>query len=240
MVSYRRILLKLSGEALSSSNQNIDSEMLKKVVSIDQSALDLGVEIAIVVGGGNLYRGASLSAEGMDKITGDHIGMLATVMNALALSDAFERNKIPSMVMSGFPIGGGVCEPFNHSTAKSELANGKVVIFSAGTGSPCFTTDTAAALRAIEIGADIVFKATKVDGIYSSDPVQDPSAIKYDSLTFDSAIEQNIKVMDTAAFALCRENNIKICVFSMLEDNYSLANIIKGHAIGTTVSQTGE
>ena len=240
MVSYRRILLKLSGEALSSSNQNIDPEMLKKVVSIVQSALDLGVEIAIVVGGGNLYRGASLSAEGMDKITGDHIGMLATVMNALALSDAFERNKIPSMVMSGFPIGGGVCEPFNHSKAKSELANGKVVIFSAGTGSPCFTTDTAAALRAIEIGADIVFKATKVDGIYSSDPMQDPSAIKYDSLTFDSAIEQNIKVMDTAAFALCRENNIKICVFSMLEDNYSLANIIKGHAIGTTVSQTGE
>ncbi len=240
MVSYRRILLKLSGEALSSSNQNIDSEMLKKVVSIVQSALDLGVEIAIVVGGGNLYRGASLSAEGMDKITGDHIGMLATVMNALALSDAFERNKIPSMVMSGFPIGGGVCEPFNHSKAKSELANGKVVVFSAGTGSPCFTTDTAAALRAIEIGADIVFKATKVDGIYSSDPMQDPSAIKYDSLTFDSAIEQNIKVMDTAAFALCRENNIKICVFSMLEDNYSLANIIKGHAIGTTVSQTGE
>ena len=240
MVSYRRILLKLSGEALSSSNQNIDSEMLKKVVSIVQSALDLGVEIAIVVGGGNLYRGASLSEEGMDKITGDHIGMLATVMNALALSDAFERNKIPSMVMSGFPIGGGVCESFNHSKAKSELANGKVVIFSAGTGSPCFTTDTAAALRAIEIGADIVFKATKVDGIYSSDPMQDPSAIKYDSLTFDSAIEQNIKVMDTAAFALCRENNIKICVFSMLEDNYSLANIIKGHAIGTTVSQTGE
>ena len=240
MVSYRRILLKLSGEALSSSNQNIDSEMLKKVVSIVQSALDLGVEIAIVVGGGNLFRGASLSSEGMNKITGDHIGMLATVMNALALSDAFERNKIPSMVMSGFPIGGGVCEPFNHSKAKSELANGKVVIFSAGTGSPCFTTDTAAALRAIEIGADIVFKATKVDGIYSSDPMQDPSAIKYDSLTFDSAIEQNIKVMDTAAFALCRENNIKICVFSMLEDNYSLANIIKGHAIGTTVSQTGE
>ncbi len=240
MVSYRRILLKLSGEALSSGSQNIDSEMLKKVVSIVQSALDLGVEIAIVVGGGNLYRGASLSAEGMNKITGDHIGMLATVMNALALSDAFERNKIPSLVMSGFSIGGGVCESFNHSKAKIDLADGKVVIFSAGTGSPCFTTDTAAALRAIEIGADIVFKATKVDGIYSSDPLEDPSAIKFDSLTFDAAIEQNIKVMDTSAFALCRDNNIKICVFSMLEDNYSLANIIKGHAIGTTVSQNGE
>ena len=240
MVSYRRILLKLSGEALSSSSQNLDPEMLKKVVSIVQSALDLGVEIAIVVGGGNLYRGASLTAEGMNKITGDHIGMLATVMNALALSDAFERNKISTLVMSGFPIGGGVCEPFNHIRAKSEIANGKVVIFSAGTGSPCFTTDTAAALRAIEIDADIVFKATKVDGIYSSDPMQDSSAIKFDSLTFDSAIEQNIKVMDTAAFALCRDNNIKICVFSMLEDNYSLANIIKGHAIGTIVSQNGE
>ena len=240
MVSYRRILLKLSGEALSSSGKNIDSEILKKVVSIVQSALDLGVEIAIVIGGGNIYRGASLSEEGMNKITGDHIGMLATVMNALALSDAFERNKIPSTVMSGFPIGGGVCESFNHTKAKSDLTNGKVVIFSAGTGSPCFTTDTAAALRAIEIGAEIVFKATKVDGIYSSDPIKDSSAIKFDSLTFDSAIEQNIKVMDTSAFALCRDNNIKICVFSMLEDNYSLANIIKGQAIGTTVSQNGD
>jgi len=240
MVSYRRILLKLSGEALSSSGNNIDSEMLKKVVSIVQSALDLGVEIAIVIGGGNIYRGSTLSGKGMNKITGDHIGMLATVMNALALSDAFERNKIPSTVMSGFPIGGGVCESFNHSKAKSELANGKVIIFSAGTGSPCFTTDTAAALRAVEIGAEIVFKATKVDGIYSSDPIKDSSAIKFDSLTFDSAIEQNIKVMDTAAFTLCRDNNIKICVFSMLEDNYSLANIIKGQAIGTTVSQNGD
>jgi len=240
MVSYRRILLKISGEALSSSGQNIDSEKLKKVVSIVQSALDLGVEIAIVIGGGNIYRGSTLSEEGMNKITGDHIGMLATVMNALALSDAFERNKIPSTVMSGFPIGGGVCESFNHTKAKNELTNGKVVIFSAGTGSPCFTTDTAAALRAIEIGAEIVFKATKVDGIYSSDPIKDSSAIKFDSLTFDSAIEQNIKVMDTAAFTLCRDNNIKICVFSMLEDNYSLANIIKGQAIGTTVSQNGE
>jgi len=240
MVSYRRILLKLSGEALSSSGQNIESEMLKKVVTIVQSALDLGVEIAIVVGGGNIYRGATLSEEGMNKITGDHIGMLATVINALALSDAFERNKIPSTVMSGFPIGGGVCESFNHTKAKTELTNGKVVIFSAGTGSPCFTTDTAAALRAVEIGAEIVFKATKVDGIYSSDPIKDSSAIKFDSLTFDSAIEQNINVMDTAAFALCRDNNIKICVFSMLEDNYSLANIIKGQIIGTTVSQNGD
>tara|TARA_B110000967_G_scaffold192397_1_gene219006 strand:+ start:45 stop:767 length:723 start_codon:yes stop_codon:yes gene_type:complete len=240
MISYRRILLKLSGEALKSDNNNIDPEMLKRVVTIVQSALDLGVEIALVIGGGNIYRGADLSSDGMNKVTGDHIGMLATVMNALAISDTFKRNKIPSIVMSGFSIGGGVCDTFDHSKAKNALSEGKVVIFSAGTGSPCFTTDTAAALRAIEIEADIVFKATKVDGIYSSDPMKDSSAIKFDSLSFDSAIEQNIEVMDTAAFALCRENNIKICVFSMFDDNYALANILNGQSIGTTVSQNGE
>ena len=240
MISYRRILLKLSGEALKSNNNNIDPEMLKKVVTIVQSALDLGVEIAIVIGGGNIYRGAALTADGVNKITGDHIGMLATVMNALAISDTFERNNIPSIVMSGFPIGGGVCDSFNHNKAKNALSDGKVVIFSAGTGSPCFTTDTAAALRAIEIDADIVFKATKVDGIYSSDPLKDSNAIKFDSLSFDSAIEKNIKVMDTAAFALCRENNIRICVFSMFDDNYALANILNGQSIGTIVSQNGE
>jgi len=240
MISYRRILLKLSGEALKSDSNNIDPEMLKKVVNIVQSALDLGVEIAIVVGGGNIYRGAALASDGMNKITGDHIGMLATVMNALAISDTFERNNIPSIVMSGFPIGGGVCDSFNHTKAKNALSEGKVVIFSAGTGSPCFTTDTAAALRAVEIEADIVFKATKVDGIYSSDPLKNSSAIKFDALSFDSAIEKNIKVMDTAAFALCRENNIRICVFSMFDDNYALANILNGQSIGTIVSQNGE
>ena len=240
MISYRRILLKLSGEALKSDSNNIDPEMLKKVVTIVQSALDLGVEIAIVVGGGNIYRGAALASVGMNKITGDHIGMLATVMNALAISDTFERNNIPSIVMSGFSIGGGVCDSFNHTKAKNALSEGKVVIFSAGTGSPCFTTDTAAALRAVEIEADIVFKATKVDGIYSSDPLKDSSAIKFDALSFDSAIEKNIKVMDTAAFALCRENNIRICVFSMFDDNYALANILNGQSIGTIVSQNGE
>tara|TARA_B110000881_G_scaffold133502_1_gene117396 strand:- start:161 stop:826 length:666 start_codon:yes stop_codon:yes gene_type:complete len=216
MVSYRRILLKLSGEALKSDSNNIDPQMLKKVVTIVQSALDLGVEIAIVVGGGNIYRGEALASEGMNKITGDHIGMLATVINALAISDTFQRNNIPSIVMSGFSIGAGVCDSFNHTKAKVALSEGKVVIFSAGTGSPCFTTDTAAALRAVEIEAEIVFKATKVDGIYSSDPLKDLNAIKFNALSFDSAIEKNIKVMDTAAFALCRENNIRICVFVCL------------------------
>ena len=240
MVSYRRILLKLSGEALKSDSNNIDPQMLKKVVTIVQSALDLGVEIAIVVGGGNIYRGEALASEGMNKITGDHIGMLATVINALAISDTFQRNNIPSIVMSGFSIGAGVCDSFNHTKAKVALSEGKVVIFSAGTGSPCFTTDTAAALRAVEIEADIVFKATKVDGIYSSDPLKDLNAIKFNALSFDSAIEKNIKVMDTAAFALCRENNIRICVFSMFDDNYALANILNGQSIGTIVSQNGE
>ena len=240
MASYQRILLKLSGEALASDSKNIDSEMLKKVVNVVQSASELGVEIAIVIGGGNIYRGANLTSSGMNKITGDHIGMLATVMNALAISDAFDGHKIPSIVMSGFSIGGGVCDPFDYKKADKALSEGKVVIFSAGTGSPCFTTDTAAALRAIEIGADIVFKATKVDGIYSSDPELDSSAIKFDSLSFDTAIKKNLKIMDTSAFALCKENNIKICVFSMFEDNYTLANILNGHSIGTIVSEKGD
>tara|TARA_B100000767_G_scaffold227814_1_gene217932 strand:- start:141 stop:863 length:723 start_codon:yes stop_codon:yes gene_type:complete len=240
MVSYRRILLKLSGEALASDDQNIDPKMLKKVVNIVQSALDLGVEIAIVIGGGNIYRGANLADNGMNKITGDHIGMLATVMNALAISDAFDTHKIPSQVMSGFPIGGGVCDTFDHKKANKALAKGKVLILSAGTGSPCFTTDTAAALRAIEISADIVFKATKVDGIYSNDPHLDSNAIKFDSISFNSAIKKNLKIMDTAAFTLCKENNIKICVFSMFEDNYTLANILNGHSVGTIVSENGE
>ena len=240
MASYQRILLKLSGEALASDSKNIDSEMLKKVVNVVQSASELGVEIAIVIGGGNIYRGANLTSSGMNKITGDHIGMLATVMNALAISDAFDSHKIPSIVMSGLSIGGGVCDSFDYKKADKALSEGKVVIFSAGTGSPCFTTDTAAALRAIEIGADIVFKATKVDGIYSSDPELDSSAIKFDSLSFDTAIKKNLKIMDTSAFALCKENNIKICVFSMFEDNYTLANILNGHSIGTIVSEKGD
>ena len=142
--------------------------------------------------------------------------------------------------MSGFSIGGGVCDSFDHKKAKNALSEGKVVIFSAGTGSPCFTTDTAAALRAVEMNADGVFKATKVDGIYSSDPIKNPNAVKFDSLSFDSAIEKNIQVMDTAAFTICREHNIKICVFSMFEDSYALANILSGQSIGTIVGQNGD
>ena len=234
MVSYRRILLKLSGEALSSGSQNIDSEMLKKVVSIVQSALDLGVEIAIVVGGGNLYRGASLSAEGMNKITGDHIGMLATVMNALALSDAFERNKIPSLVMSGFSIGGGVCESFNHSKAKIDLADGKVVIFSAGTGSPCFTTDTAAALRAIEIGADVLLKATMVDGVYDVDPKNNKNAKFFEKISYDQVLNNKLNIMDATAVVVCRDNNLPLRVFNLIKKD-ALINTMTNQQVGTLI-----
>ena len=165
--------------------------LLNKVVNIVQSALNMGVEVAIVIGGGNIFRGVNLANAGMNRVTGDHIGMLATVMNALAISDAFVRHNIPCQVMSGFPIGGGVCDPVDHNKAKNALTQRKVIIFSAGTGSPCFTTDTGAALRAIEIEADGLFKATKVDGIYSSDPLNDSNAVKFESLSFDSAIKKN-------------------------------------------------
>jgi uridylate kinase len=236
MGKYKRILLKLSGEALANTKNTIDPNTLGKVISIIQSALDQKVELGIVVGGGNIFRGAALAESGMNRVTGDHMGMLATVMNALAISDACKRNKIKTLVMSGFPIGGGVCDPVDHNKAKQALSEGKVVIFSAGTGSPCFTTDTGAVLRAIEIDADIVFKATKVDGVYTDDPMKNPSATRYEALSFDEAIEKNLQIMDTAAFALCREHNLQICVFSMLENTNTLSDILKGASLGTIIS----
>ncbi len=235
MSKYKRILLKLSGEALASSENTIDPVTLNKVVNIIKSVLNQNVEIAIVVGGGNIFRGAALAQVGMNRITGDHMGMLATVMNALAIADACQKNEVDTLVMSGFPIGGGVCDSINHVRAKQALNKGKVVIFCAGTGSPCFTTDTGAALRAIEIDADAVFKATKVDGVYTSDPVKNPDAKRYDSLSFDEAIERNLKIMDVSAFALCREHDLEICVFSMLKNTNTLSDILKGKPLGTIV-----
>ena len=237
MSKYKRILLKLSGEALASSENTVDPGTLDKVVNIIKSALDQNVEVGIVVGGGNIFRGAALAQAGMNRVTGDHMGMLATVMNALAISDACNRQAIEAVVMSGFPIGGGVCDPVNHLKAKQALKEGKVVIFSAGTGSPCFTTDTGAVLRGIEIEADVVFKATKVDGIYSDDPMKNPDATRYEQLSFDEAIEKNLQIMDTAAFALCREHGLEICVFSMLEDADTLSNILTGAPLGTIVGK---
>ncbi|MCH9745213.1 MAG: UMP kinase [Proteobacteria bacterium] len=235
MSKYKRILLKLSGEALASSENTVDPATLDKVVGIIKSVQNQGVEVGVVVGGGNIFRGAALAEAGMNRVTGDHMGMLATVMNALAISDSCRKNDVDVLVMSGFPIGGGVCEPMDHNKAKQALSDGKVVIFSAGTGAPCFTTDTGATLRAIEIGAQAVFKATKVDGVYSADPMKDPSATRYDTLNFDEAIEKNLQIMDTSAFAMCREHHIEICVFSMLEDTNTLSNILKGDALGTIV-----
>jgi uridylate kinase len=208
---------------------------LNKVVGIIKSVLDQGVELGIVVGGGNIFRGAALAEAGMNRVTGDHMGMLATVMNALAISDACRKNDVDVLVMSGFPIGGGVCEPMNHLRAKQALSEGKVVIFSAGTGAPCFTTDTGATLRAIEIDAQAVFKATKVDGVYTADPMKDSNATRYETLSFDEAISKNLKIMDTSAFAMCREHNLEICVFSMLNDENTLSNILKGENLGTIV-----
>lgn len=235
MKRYKRILLKLSGEALASTENTIDPAILNKVVDIIKSVLNQNIEIGIVVGGGNIFRGATLAQAGMNRITGDHMGMLATVMNALAIADTCQKNKVDTLVMSGFPIGGGVCDSINHVRAKQALNEGKVVIFCAGTGSPCFTTDTGAALRAIEIDADIVFKATKVDGIYTHDPVKNPDAKRYDSLSFDEAIEKNLQIMDISAFALCREHDLEICVFSMLENTNTLSDILKGKPLGTIV-----
>ncbi len=236
MSKYKRILLKLSGEALANAENTVDPDTLNKVVSIIQSALDLKVEVGIVVGGGNIFRGAALAQAGMNRVTGDHMGMLATVINALAISDACKRSNIDVLVMSGFPIGGGVCDPVDHNKAKQALSAGKVVIFSAGTGSPCFTTDTGAVLRGIEIDADVVFKATKVDGVYTDDPMKNPKAVRYDTLSFDEAIERNLQIMDTAAFALCREHNLDICVFSMLDNTNALSDILNGASLGTIVS----
>ncbi len=236
MRKYHRILLKLSGEALASENNSIEPKTLDKVAEIVKSVLDLDIEIAIVIGGGNIFRGKALVQKGINRVTGDHMGMLATVINALALADNFSKHQIKNVVMSGFAIGGGVCEEFNHTRAKHLLSQKTVTIFSAGTGSPCFTTDTGATLRAIEIGADAVFKATKVDGVYSSDPLKNPQASRYKSLSFDEAISKNLQIMDTAAFAMCRENGVEICVFSMLDDNNTLLEILNGKPLGTIIS----
>ncbi len=235
MNKYKRILLKLSGEALAQGDNTLDPETLNKVVNIIKSALEQKVEVGIVVGGGNIFRGAALAQVGMNRVTGDHMGMLATVINALAIGDACRRANIEALVMSGFPIGGGVCDPVDHNKAKQALSAGKVVIFSAGTGSPCFTTDTGAVLRGIEIEADVVFKATKVNGVYTDDPVKNPDATRYETLSFNEAIEKNLQIMDTAAFALCREHGLDICVFSMLENTNTLSDILNGKPAGTII-----
>lgn len=231
---YKRILLKLSGEALMGDQDfGIDSKVLDRVGAEIKQLIDNKIEVALVIGGGNIFRGMSLAASGMNRTTGDHMGMLATVINALALQDAIEHQGLQVRVMSALAIN-QVCENYIRRRAVRHLEKGRVVIFAAGTGNPFFTTDTAASLRGTEIGADIVLKGTKVDGIYTADPMKDASATMYETLGYDQVIEQKLAVMDTTAMVLCRDNNIPIRVFNMNKEGLML-RIALGEAIGTLV-----
>ncbi len=231
---YKRILIKLSGEALTGDAEfGIDPKVLDRMAVEIGQLVGLGVQIGLVIGGGNLFRGAALSAAGMERVTGDHMGMLATVMNGLAMRDALERAGIPTRVMSAIPMS-GVVEHYDRRTAIRHLNASDVVIFSAGTGNPFFTTDSAACLRGIEIDADLILKATKVDGVYSADPEKDPAAVKFDHLTFDDVIEQKLGVMDLTAILLSRDHGVPIKVFNMHRPGALLANVM-GDADGTLI-----
>ena len=231
---YSRVLLKLSGEALMGNDAyGINQQVIGRIVAEIGEVSSLGVQLALVIGGGNIFRGVALGAAGMDRATADYMGMMATVMNALALQDAFQKAGLEARVQSALNLE-QVVEPYIRPKALRYLEEGKIVIFAAGTGNPFFTTDTAAALRGSEIGAQIVLKATKVDGIYTADPKKDPTARKYDSLTFDEAISKNLQVMDATAFALCRESKLPIRVFSILKEG-ALKRVVQGAEEGTLV-----
>jgi uridylate kinase len=233
-IKYKRILLKYSGEALMGNSQfGIDPAILDKMAQDVLMLTKLGVEVGIVIGGGNLFRGKVLSAAGLGRVTGDHMGMLATVMNALALRDALERIDLPARIMSAIPML-GVVDPYNRRKALTHLKDKQVIIFAAGTGNPFFTTDTAACLRAIEIGADIVLKATKVDGVYSKDPLKYKDAIKYDFLTYSEVLTQGLEVMDATAICLCQDESMPLMVFNFLQEN-ALKDIVFGKRIGTLI-----
>ncbi len=233
-LKYKRILLKFSGEALMGPGDfGLDAATLKAVVSQVKELRGLGVEVGIVVGGGNIFRGAQIQGSGIQRTTGDHMGMMATVINALALRDVIESMGMKSQVLSAMSIE-GVSKGFNANDAKKQLADGEVLVFAAGTGSPCFTTDTAAALRGIEIDAEIVLKATKVDGIYSADPVKDSNATRFQTLTYNEVIQKNLQVMDMTAFVLCRDHSMPIRVFDMFKDN-AVIRIVQGEDEGTLV-----
>jgi uridylate kinase len=230
---YKRILLKLSGEALGKDGIGIDPKILDRMALEIGQLVGIGVQVGLVVGGGNIFRGAALQAAGLDRVAGDHMGMLATVMNALAMRDALERSNIASRVMSAIPMS-GIVDHYDRRRALRALERGEVVIFAGGTGNPFFTTDSAACLRGIEINAEIVLKATKVDGIYNTDPKRDPNAVKYDRLTFDEALDQKLGVMDLTAICLCRDHNLPLRVFAM-EKVGALLNIVRGGDEGTLV-----
>tara|TARA_B100000963_G_scaffold181620_1_gene157907 strand:- start:1116 stop:1835 length:720 start_codon:yes stop_codon:yes gene_type:complete len=231
-LAYSKILLKYSGEAVAGKQaQGIDPEILHFMSNEIKSIINLNVAVGLVIGGGNLFRGEQLNQDGIDRVAGDHMGMLATMMNGIALRDSLERNGIKTRVMSAIPMP-GVVEHFDRRIAMQLLDAGFVVIFTAGTGNPFFTTDTAACLRAIEINADLMLKATKVDGVFSEDPNLNPKATFYNSLSFEEAISKNLKVMDTTALTLARDNDMKIKVFNFKKEN-ALLDIVKGETIGT-------
>ena len=231
---FKRVLLKLSGEALQGDNQGgISPAVLEQLALELREVKEAGVEVALVIGGGNIFRGVAASSQGMDRASADHMGMLATVINALALEDAMRRAGIVSRVQSALTVD-TVAEPYIRGKALRYLEEGKVVIFAAGTGNPFFTTDTAAALRGREIEADIVLKATKVDGVYTADPMKDPTATRYAELTFNEAILKNLKVMDATALALCRDQNMLIKVFSIFKAG-ALHRVVMGEDEGTLV-----
>ena len=232
--AYSRILLKLSGEALMGNDSfGINREMIDRIVGEVKEVSDLGVQVGVVIGGGNIFRGVSQGAAGMDRATADYMGMLATVINALALQDAMNRAGLVARVQSALNIE-PVCEPYIRGKAIRYLEEGKIVIFAAGTGNPFFTTDTAAALRGREMGVDIVLKATKVDGVYTADPMKDAAAKRYTTLTFDEAIVKNLKVMDATALALCRDQNMLLKVFSIFVPG-ALKRVVMGEDEGTLV-----
>jgi len=234
-MKYKRILLKLSGEALmGENNYGIDSQKLKQYAIEIKKIKDMGVEVAIVIGGGNIFRGVQGEKVGIDRVQGDYMGMLATVINAMALQSSLEQNGMFTRLMSGIKIE-SVCEPFIRRRAIRHLEKGRIVIFGAGIGNPYFTTDSTASLRAIEIEAEVVLKGTRVDGVYTADPEKDPSAVRYSNISFQEVYEKNLNVMDMTAFTLCQENNLPIIVFDMNKTG-NLEDLIKGKEVGTLIT----
>ena len=233
-LAYRRILLKLSGEALmGNEDYGIDPAVIGRIAKEVIEAHEAGAEIGLVIGGGNIFRGAGLAAGGMDRVTGDQMGMLATVINALAMQDALEKLGAKVRVMSALKIN-DVCEDYIRRRAVRHLEKGRIAIFAAGTGNPFFTTDSGAALRAIEINADLLLKATKVDGVYDKDPNKHKDAVKYDKLSYDEVIARDLQVMDTAAFALCRDSDVPLRIYDLSAPG-NLMRILRGENIGTLV-----
>ena len=231
---YRRVLLKISGESLAGENESgISPEVVAQIAGEIRDARELGCEMAIVVGGGNIFRGLKASAMGMERATGDYMGMLATVLNCLALQDSLEKLGVPTRVQSALEIR-EVAEPYIRRRATRHLEKGRVVVFAAGTGNPFFTTDTAASLRAVEVGADVIMKATRVDGVYSADPEKDPKAVRFDKLSHFDVLQKGLRVMDTTAISLCMENKMPILVFDMTQAG-NIVRAVSGESIGTIV-----